>query len=281
VLEVLNVVYGLRALERRLRESPAETVRYADRLSRLARLQRILDTMDALYRQASELEDEALIGLHENRPVFPARLRTDVAGLRQRWFDLLLTVYCLNIDDTDSVTLAVYSEQPPLLFAMANAYYALLLAGGGRADVVYFAPHRGSTPENPALARYRVVRPEEFLGRPADGVIGIAFGVRAPQRIRATRPRRAHTPYGPETDGRCFVETSTTAVWSLEPPHGVERRGGMPAQPRRRTYHWHRTRVEDHTLGKELHWSADALQGLLGELIEQTLRQNLLAMVKR
>lgn len=282
VLEVTNEVFGLRALERRVRENPSEAIHHADRLSRLARLQRVLDTMEALHRQASELEDEALIGLYENRPVFPARLRSDVAVRRQRWFELLLTVSCLNLDDADAVTLAVYSEQPPLLFAMASAYYALVLAAEGRADVVYFAPHRGSTPENPALDRYRVTRPEEFLGRTAEGVIGIALGIRGTAVYPRYAPEAgAHTFTDPKQTGRCFVETSTTPVWNLEPPLGVERRGGVPAQPRRRTYHWHRSRSEDHVLGKELHWSADALQGLLCELIEQMLRQNLLAMVKR
>lgn len=282
VLEVLNEVYSLRALERRVREYPSELARYADRLSRLARLQRVLESLDTLHQQACRLEDEALSAFHDNQAVHPARLRTEVSGLRQKWFELLLTVYCLNLDDADSITLAVYGELPLLMFGLASAYYEHIASVGGRADVVYFAPHPGSTPENPVLARHRVPRPDEFLSRPTDGVIGIGFGIRASAAYPRYAPEAGvHNFTDPKLPGRCYVETSTTAVWNLEPPHGVERRGGIPTQPRRRTYHWHRTRVEDHLLGKELHWSGDALPGLLAELIEQTLRQNLLLMVKR
>jgi hypothetical protein len=71
------------------------------------------------------------------------------------------------------------------------------------------------------------------------------------------------------------------AVAVYDPPRGIERRGAIPTVPRRRSYDWGKSVVEDHRLERQFHCNERALQAILAEAIEEMLLRNLLSLVER
>src|SRR5262249_50287726 len=162
---------------------------------------------------------------------------------------------------SDEVTLAVWSEQPGHLFALARAYYGIVTEAGGRADVWQYRPHRrASDPDDAVLERLEVRQPAEFLARTPEGVLGIAFGIPAPAALPRFLPEQGvHLFTDPKNQGRCLVDTTDVAVAVYDPPRGIERRGAIPVVPRRRSYDWARSVVEDHRLERQFHCNERAL----------------------
>jgi MoxR-like ATPase len=281
--EVYNEIFRLEQLEKKLERQGRKSPEQLQRLARIGRLRRITEPLEALGARGYALEDEALLGFHSGRPVHEARLRTEVHELRQQWREVLLSLYCLYFPNPDQITLAVWSEHPGHLFALARAYYGIVTESGGRADVWQYRPHRlAGDPDDPILERHEVRQPAEFLNGTPEGVLGIAFGIRAAAALPRFFPEAGvHLFTDPKNQGRCLVETEDVAVALYAPPRGIERRGGVPAGPRRRSYDWAKSVVEDHWLERQFHCHERALQAILAEAIEEMLLRNLLALVER
>ena len=58
------------------------------------------------------------------------------------------------------------------------------------------------------------------------------------------------------------------------PPAGIERRGAIGGQPRRRLYHPDRGLAEDTALGRTIDWDGRSLAELLADLMEQHFLQS-------
>jgi hypothetical protein len=281
--EVYDEIFRLEQLEKRLERQGRKSPEQLQRLARIGRLKRITAPLKSLCAGVQALEDGALVGFHSGKPVHEARLRTEVHEWRQQWREVLLNLYCLYHVNPDEITLALWSEQPAHLFALAGAYYGIVTEGGGRADVWQYRPHRRAhDPEDAILERHEVRQPAEFLTGSPEGVLGIAFGIRAPAALPRFLPEEGvHLITDPKNQGRCLVDTQAVAVAVYDPPRGIERRGAIPTVPRRRSYDWAKSVVEDHRLERQYHCNERALQAILAEAIEAMLLRNLLSLVDR
>jgi hypothetical protein len=77
--------------------------------------------------------------------------------------------------------------------------------------------------------------------------------------------------------GKCLMDTDQlplTGTTFYVPPPGIERRGAIGSQARRRVYHVDRNLVEDVSLGKRLAWDGKSLTELLVDVTDQNLRKN-------
>jgi ATP-dependent Clp protease ATP-binding subunit ClpA len=159
------------------------------------------------------------------------------------------------------------AEEPPPLF--------------WRKDVL-IAAATARQPEREVLRREWVEDPAAFLGNPPARVLGLALRLRGP----AAAPRFGTEPglhlarSGKQPQPvKCLVEISEADLAAYLPPAGIARRGALGGQNRRRTYDRVAQAVEDALLNTKVLWQTQALAAVLGQLIEDRLQRNLLALL--
>ncbi len=301
VRELLNEIFRLEGIERRIRERkwvpPDEDTQYLGRLSQFRKLR---DELDGIRSAALAVEDEALLALYGRQEMDHGRLRGELDEGRRRWERLLRALYLMRFDRPDHVTLAVFSEQSGLLFELGGSYAEVARRAGGTAAVWHFLPGREgrdaqSTPErrlvlDPARAftdptvrvqgwdRERKTFLPEARASAREGVVGLALEVRAPAAFPRFAPEAGLHQFNAARDaGKCLVDAGALPMTGPQdhsfyrPPQGVERRGAIGGQPRRRTYYPGRECVEDAALGGKVDWRGESLADLLGELLERHL----------
>ena len=80
--------------------------------------------------------------------------------------------------------------------------------------------------------------------------------------------------------GKCLVDASELPLRGAKentfylPPAGIERRGAIGAQAKRRIIHVDRGMVEDVHLDRKQSWDGNSLANLVAELMEENLRNN-------
>ena len=77
----------------------------------------------------------------------------------------------------------------------------------------------------------------------------------------------------------CLVEASAADVANYVPPEGVDRRGAIGGQRKRRTYRQALGVIEDALLGEKVAWGGRDLGAALHEAIEALLQREALAVM--
>ena len=306
VTELLNEIFRLERIEKRLREgrrvSPSEDTA---RLGRLSHFRKVRDDLEELRRESYALEDEALLALYGQEPMDRARLASGLERGRQRWNRLLRTLYLMRFEKPDDVTVAVFSEVPELLLQLAGAYAAVAGRLGGTVEVWQLLPPRegrgqGSSPERRLVLpppppfgsfdRLRVRRwdrekklfPEAETWVAAwEGVIGVALVIQAAAAFPLFRAEDGlHQFNAARNAGKCLVDTSPLPMTGAGehsfymPPTGIERRGTIGGQQRRRIYHPERETVEDLLLSRKVPWKDPSLENLLADLLDEAFLES-------
>src|SRR5262249_47776652 len=124
----------------------------------------------------------------------------------------------------------------------------------------------------------KMLKPEERVSKPLAGVVGLGLVIHAP----AALPRfageagfhvfRTHTA---QASGNCLVDTSQRNWQDYEPPPGMDRRGNIGQQERRRTYDFSRGTLEDVRLPGKMYANPDNLSVVLASALDRCLKQNL------
>jgi hypothetical protein len=206
----------------------------------------------------------------------------------------------MRYEEPDTVTVAVFSEVPELLSQLAGAYAGVARRLGGSVTVWQWQPPRdgrrqGSSPER----RLVVEPPAPFGGSDSlrvrrwdrdtkgfaepdrwaaswEGVIGVALEIHAPAAFPLFSAEDGQHQFNAARNaGKCLVETSPLPMTGAVehsfymPPAGIERRGAISSQQRRRVYHPERDAVEDLLLGRKVAWNDHSLENLLANLLEE------------
>jgi hypothetical protein len=74
------------------------------------------------------------------------------------------------------------------------------------------------------------------------------------------------------------VETADRPALQYQPPDGIDRRGFIGSQSKRRTYNITQEKIEDPLLDARFNWSGHLQDGVLAKVIEQHLRRRLEAL---
>ena len=306
-LEMDNEIHRLQFLEKRSAKGGRLRPDDIRRLGRLASWREIRASFNDLFAQTCNLENQALLGLLGPEPLDGATLQRSLKSARAAWDQNLLKLYLQRFDRPDDVIVAIFSEHPAFLLMLAEAYFRVALAIHGRAEVWQFRPgaHNSGKQDTMPLERRLVLDPallwqgakgipvriydhstktlltEERVARPLEGVVGFGLVIHAP----AALPRFAgedglHFFRTPQANGACLVDTSDLAWQEYEPPPGMDRRGNIGQQERRRTYDFSRGVLEDVRLPGKLYANADNLAVVLGSALEQALTRNLKDLLK-
>jgi len=285
VVEIHNQIFRLERLEKQLAKRTWKSAENLERLARLPDLKRGAKRLSALASRVAALEDEALLGLYSKAPCDKAQLAENLSAAAKEWESTLLAIYALQFKRADRVTLAVYSENAKWLFNLAQAYYEIATTAGNEVDLAEFAALviEGSeataneqTKAQPRELLGRVVtmrmvkKPREFFAARESRVVGIALNVRG-QLVypRFEAERGLHDFIEQKQHHRCLVHASEAPLAEYKSPAGIERRGSVAHQEKRRTYTIDAATMEDATLKETYYFQGEHITDALRYGIEQ------------
>jgi ATP-dependent Clp protease ATP-binding subunit ClpA len=304
--EVLNEIFRLERIEKRQREGKrnafSEDVRG---FARLPHYRELRDDMNEQMRQACTREDEVILGLQSEGPLDVLALATSRDEGDRRLDKLLRALYVLRFDDPDRATLAIFSEEPGPLWALTSAYADIVDRLRGTFELWQFLPEHEARDEHSSPERRRVIDPHKTLGgaehalvqwwdrkklkdrgeevvvRSREGVIGMALRIEATHAFPLFAAEAGlHQFISTQMGGKCLVEASELPLCGAKentfylPPAGIERRGAVGSQPKRRVIQVDRGQVEDVHLNRRQSWDGNSLANLVAELMEENLRNN-------
>ncbi len=304
--EVLNEIFRLERIEKRQREGKRNAFSEDARgLTKLPHYRELRDDMNEQMRLACAREDEAILGLQGEGPLDVESLSESRDEGTQRLDALLRALYVLRFDRPDEVTLAIFSEEPEPLWALTAAYAAIVDQLKGTYELWQFLPEREGRDEHSSPERRRVIEPQKTLGgadharvqwwdrkkmanrgdevvvRAREGVIGMALRIEAVQSFPLFAAEAGLQQFiSTRIGGKCLVDASGLPLRGGKentfyvPPAGIERRGAIGGQAKRRIIHVDRGMVEDVQLARKQTWDGNSLVPLIAELMEENLRNN-------
>lgn len=193
----------------------------------------------------------------------------------------MLAIYALQFKRADRVTLAVYSENAKWLFNLAQAYHEIATTAGNDVEVAEFAAL--TLAESDAIAKDQkrellgravtmrmVKKPREFFAARQSRAVGIALNVRGALAYPRFEPERGlHDFIEQKQHHRCLAHASEAALAEYKPPAGIERRGQIAHQEKRRTYAIDGAAMEDATLKETYYFQGERITDALRYAIEQ------------
>jgi hypothetical protein len=266
-------------------------------------LRRVRDTCRELWERACVLENDSLLAIH-GRALFDVAILAELPALRRRWEDVLLELYILREGAGETVTMAIFGEQPTSVLRLTAAYHRAVGTGAQRVAVWQFLPGPPAPRDRRLPPAARLVTTPDRLFRGAakitirrwdplqsaflaaeqvaamDGVIGCALEIRGPAALlRFVSEDGLHTFHEARGNSICLVDTSAGSVTMYTPPEGIDRRGAIGNQDHRRIYRLEQDEIEDLILDRKFRVRADELHLTLADVIEQVLRRRVRRML--
>jgi ATP-dependent Clp protease ATP-binding subunit ClpA len=301
-LEVNNEIYRLERVQK--------TQHYSPVLGELKRIQEALTGQLAAAVALEDEALVALYSGTPGALARLAHLPAALDEATRRFDELLLTLFLRRFPRSERVSLGIFSEDPDTMLALAVGYFAH--AGQtGTVSVWQLTPPKAprepaarqpaakpgeEKPQPPMPERRLVVAGAEvFAGRtvlavrpwnaeekrledevmlPAmKGVIGIGLEIGG----RAALPRFAaegglHVIQTSKQTAKALVDAGPVALTDYRPPEGIERRGAIGGQARRRHYRPEQGTIDDARLGA-LSLPFKAVGEVLPWCIEEALRR--------
>jgi DNA polymerase III delta prime subunit len=315
--EVLDALALLRHNVCRWQHRPTRTPEQLEQEAQLASLARHQEQVAQLRQHAAELEDQILLQLYgpallagdltgwaADTQVVADLVEGALRPIEQKWNEALLALYVRRFSQPDSLTLVLYSERYDALFELGSGYAQL--ADDRRAALELWQvlpPRERRGTEEAAPERRLLLQPREFfagagtisvrawdrerkvLESPTsvdarEGVIGLLLALDGPAiGVHLTTEAGVHTFQRSGRFDLWRVETSELRPQRYDPPEGIERRGAIGVQTRRRLYQEGRRQVHDPLLDVDVPWPRQGLASVLAELIDRRVWQEAEKMV--
>jgi ATP-dependent Clp protease ATP-binding subunit ClpC len=302
-LEMDNEIHRLQFIEKRLTKGVHLGPEDTRRLSRLAAWRRLRCNFDELFATTCLLEDEALLSLMTEPPLVADSIDSRIQAAQAAWKQNLLALYLQRFENPDDVILVLFSEHPEVLVSLAETYFRIVNATKGKAEVWQFLPGHGKG-ENLPLARRlvldastlfyeasdirtraydnvaRSLGAEAIVAKPWNGVVGLALvnhGLGALPRFAGEAG--LHVFRTSQGNSACLVDTSEREWRDYTPPAGMDRRGKIGRQERRRVYELEKGTFEDMRIPGKHYATADSLADALTLLLEACLARNVQAIL--
>ncbi len=286
VLEAQNEIFNLERLKKRVSGQGWKRAEDMERLAQLPRLKLGMDRLKSFMEKISALEDKALLAVYGRVSGEKEKLAALLLALSGEWDEVLLCIYALQFKKPDYATLAVYGENPKWLFELAEAYCRAANNIGASLQVFKFASQATDSDQKRGDKSEQQIEMFELLGRPTikqkvenvkeffasarKEVVGIALGISAPLAYPRYEPERGlHLFVEEKQSTPCLVHTSEAAIAGYQPPAGLERRGSVGAQEKRRLFNQKEFVIEDTALRKKLSWQeiSEAISGAIEQRI--------------
>jgi ATP-dependent Clp protease ATP-binding subunit ClpA len=287
-LDIRNQIFNLERIAKRLARKKWADAEAMHSLGRLPELKRGIEKLDEAAERIAAYEDEILLCFYGRETGDKNVLQTRLTELTQDWQSVLLSIYRLRFRKPDIVTLAIYGENVEWLFELAKAYYEIVRDFNASIDVFEFA---ALSNEELAAIKYRdedkekictllgrnavkrwVDKPSEFFAAPRSQTVGIILHINSNLAFLRFEPERGlHTLTRAKHTHKNLVHTSEVGVKEYVPPAGIEKRGSINHQEKRRDYNNDENKIEDAANKARYYFDKDNLKSALRSAIEQRL----------
>ncbi|MCI0339461.1 MAG: AAA family ATPase [Acidobacteria bacterium] len=284
-LNLRNEIFTLEGAEKRLSRQKWKNPADLDRIAALPKLKTALNAINDFTAKIKKLEHEASLAVYGKVDADHSALSLRLVSAQSEWKELLISTYALRFKNPDLITVAVFSEEFLVSFALTGAYYQLAMNQGAGVEAYQFSVRRNErakkTGVSLTLECERITAIESFLASPREGVIGIALGINAPFAFpRFEAERGLHQFTKAKKVSKCLVQTSEKTVAEYQAPAGIERYGAIGHQERRRSYNIDQAFIEDAMLRRRSPWSGRAIDEAIGDLIEECLMEQARTLIK-
>ncbi len=295
--EFHDEVFRLQELEKRLRRSKWMSEDDAKRIARIVPLIDVIECTKQLSENANRLEDSLLLEFYGKAESVRTELRQDLEKLSSELKKLLFELLSLKYRDASHVTLAIYSENKTRLNRLLRAYYVVaekldlkirnLIAFTNEGTKL--KPGEIEENEIPAgtwpldvprewnilgrvVTKKEITNHKDFLSKTDEKIIGVLFEFEG----RLAQPRFAqeegrHVFINATQTDQCLVNTSEADWKDYLPPTGLQKRGSIAHQNKRRTYDENKLLIKDDLLEDEFDYDPRIFDEKLFELIEERL----------
>jgi hypothetical protein len=301
-----NEIHRLQLLEERLMRGKPVNELDARRLSQLATWREIRAGFDQLFAEVCLLEDAGLRALLSGGEL-SLSLRDSLQAARRTFDGWLLSLYLQRYEKPDEIIVTIFSESSGLLMILADAYAHIVAEAKGLAEVWQYLPAKPSRGKDasPPLERRLIVDAarfwkqkksikvrrwdhakktflaEENVANPLEGMIGLALVIHAKAALpRFVAEAGLHTLRTTQVKGHCLVDTAAGLLRDYVPPEGIERRGAIGNQPKRRFYDFVGGVIEDPRADGKLYANVDNLHLALVQALDQALAKNVKAILE-
>ncbi|MBX9678032.1 MAG: AAA family ATPase [Gemmataceae bacterium] len=257
--------------------------------SRILENQRLLNEVNTQLEHAVRREEGRLLALYEGAADSPSLSDAEMESATRQFEELLLRIY-LRRFRSDRVSLALFSESPSLLFALAQEYAEI-----ARKEADRVAAWQFSTGPKETLVRALVLQSSDLFGdadtiavrvwdpktstfRDAEaprtkGVVGLGFELRGGMTAPLFMPEEGlHTQAGIKTTEKALVLTHSGTMIDMPLNDRLVRRGAIGSQKPRRALLVRKAilMLQDALIGE--HRSGfDSLREVLGECMRKGL----------
>jgi len=251
VRELENDLSRLRLLQRptsKKRQRKLRQKKVQKELQRLPELQKLADDIQAFKDRAFSFEEELLMDLYDKREMIVTDYKYRLQELKNEGNQLILRLYALSFEQTDRVTVAVYSQDPEALLFLFKAYVEVACEIDGATLIArYLRLVERRSPNRPEMNMNNIDDIQHFLARelPA-GSFGLIMHLTAPMAYPFFEEETGlHVVAKRWTERKCYVDVTASPFKDYPPPSGVERISNLPRMKKRRLYNLTDREIED------------------------------------
>ncbi|MBI3653739.1 MAG: ATP-dependent Clp protease ATP-binding subunit [Acidobacteria bacterium] len=298
-VEIRNEIFTLERLAKRLARKKWQDAEPTTALARLPELKRQIQKLEEIVERVSTLEDAVLLCFYGKQEIEKEALQARLIELSRAWDAVLLQVYGSQFRQPDDVTLAVFGENTAWLFELARAYYELAAETNTGIEVCEFVTPTSEESEaikarikggeklmvyvlfDRVTVKRPVERVKEFLQTPRSTTLGIAVRLQGELVFPRYEPERGlHSLRKDTQTHKNLVHTSDVPLADFAPPNGLEKRGSINHQERRRDYNRNDGTVEDLALKEKFFMYRDEFKLALRQAIEKRLSNDAKALLE-
>jgi ATP-dependent Clp protease ATP-binding subunit ClpC len=301
--EIQNEVFNLERLALRLAKSRVKNKwqdpEQAASLARLPELKRQLQTLAAFADRVAKFEDDVLLCFYGKALGDKTALQSEFTQLAHEWDSVLLNIYGLKFRKPDVVTLALYSENANWLFELARIYFEIADLAGANVELWQFVVPSDQESEtikalmkagekvevyhlfDRVIVKRSVEKPTDFIATSHPQTVGMIFGITGELAFPKYEPERGiHTLTAEKHSHKCLVHTSESRPEDYEQPKGLEKRGSIAYQEKRRLYNRDESFCEDFELKEKFYLDRDNLSFVVRYSLERRMLKDAQAMLE-
>jgi hypothetical protein len=240
-------------------------------LNEFSQKQRIADQIEQQWQRICACEDDVMSALYAKDG---ASQTVPVEELRQAWQQVLLGWYCLRFATPDRVTLALYSKHRDYLLQLGRAYYQILAHWNYGLTFFWLTQKPGL---KTAFEHHREKQPDRFWAKPAQHAVWLIFDIKGPAvypRYYAEQGIHQFVLEKKKTFD-CLVHVGTESGETYLPPANLVQHGEIQNQTVQREYVIATQRIRDREFKKDWPWIQERLSDVLGNIIDNNLRQRI------
>lgn len=272
VREVENELFRLQRLEERLLRKVQRRAVDSSAVAALPELKKKWSKITALRETIVALEERALLSLYGDEPADPTVIAETTKTASAEFEKLLLDLYAQQFAHPDTVTMAIFGNDPTKTVLLASSYFSYVANLGGQTGVYRFVLAKDRKPGKKNVTIGVVQNPLRLFATVPDDTLGVLLRISAPLAFPRFAPEAGlHVFRAEKATMMCLVEITEKPPEKYEPPANIERKGTIGQQERRRHYDLVMQVLDDPAVRARLDYASGKFDDALRETIERRL----------